>query len=178
MRHFALTAIGEDRPGIVSAVTEPLATLGCNLEDSSSSILRGHFAVMLILSAPDETSESAIADEVRRHTDPLGLVVTVRPLRAGAVTGNIGASHVLSVYGADRPGIVHGVTKLLAERGVNITELNTRLVGRAEKPIYAMLMEVAVPPDLSAEGLEQDLKDLAQGLAVDVALRPLEADTL
>lgn len=178
MPHFALTAIGEDRPGIVSAITEPLARLGCNLEDSSSTILRGHFAVMLILQAPAELTSAAIAQEVCRYTDPLGLVVTVRPLRAEAMIGSIDASHTLSVYGADRPGIVHGVTQLLAEHDINITELTTRLVGRADKPVYAMLMEVALPPGASADGLEQDLRGLAQQLSIDISLRPLETDAL
>lgn len=178
MPHFALTAIGEDRPGIVSAVTEPLARLGCNLEDSSSSILRGHFAVMLILSAPADLTAPAIASEVCRYTDPLGLVVTVRPLREEAILGSTAPSHTLSVYGADRPGIVHGVTQLLADHGVNITELETRLVGRAEKPVYAMLMEVAVPRDIPADGLERDLVGLARQLSIDVSLRPLDTDAL
>jgi glycine cleavage system transcriptional repressor len=178
MPHFALTAIGEDRPGIVSAVTEPLARLGCNLEDSSSSILRGHFAVMLILSAPETLTSAAIAQEVTRYTDPLGLVVTVRPLRAEAVTGTAGPSHLLSVYGADRPGIVHGVTQLLADRSINVTELNTRLVGRADAPVYAMLMEVEIPDGTAVSDLEADLRGLAQSLSIDVTLRPLESEAL
>lgn len=180
MPHFALTAIGEDRPGIVSAVTEPLARLGCNLEDSSSTILRGHFAVMLILAAPPELTSAAIATEVCRYTDPLGLVVTVRPLREEALgeSPSAAASHTLSVYGADRPGIVHGVTRLLADRDVNVTTLDTRLVGRADRPVYAMLMELAVPADLPADDLERDLRELAQRLGVDISLRPLETDAL
>ncbi len=178
MPHFALTAIGEDRPGIVSAVTEPLARLGCNLEDSSSCILRGHFAVMLILSAPDPLGAAAIASEVMRYTDPLGVIVTVRPLREEAITASAVPSHLLSVYGADRPGIVHGVTQLLSEHAINITELNTRLVGREAAPVYAMLMELAIPDESLVAGIEADLRGLAARLAVDVSLRPLDTEAL
>lgn len=178
MAHFALTAIGEDRPGIVSAVTEPLARLGCNLEDSSSSILRGHFAIMLILSAPDDVSADQIAADVARYADPLGLIVTVRPLREEAMTGSDGPSHLLSVYGADRPGIVHGVTRLLADRHINITELTTRLVGRSQAPVYAMLMEVALPQNAEPGAFQRDLDSLAKALAIEVSLRPLESDAL
>ncbi|MBM3269411.1 MAG: ACT domain-containing protein [Candidatus Sericytochromatia bacterium] len=178
MPHFALTAIGEDQPGIVSAVTEPLARLGCNLEDSSSCILRGHFAVMLILAAPAGLEAAGIAAEISRYTDPLGVIVTVRPLREEAVTASAAPSHLLSVYGADRPGIVHGVTQLLFDRGINITELNTRLVGRAQAPVYAMLMELALPAGTGSAELEADLRELAGRLAVDVSLRPLDAEAL
>ncbi len=52
-------------------------------------------------------------------------------------------SHVITVYGADHPGIVHAVSAALAERGVNITGLETRLAGAADSPLYVMIIEVA-----------------------------------
>ncbi len=55
MRQLAVSAIGVDRPGIVAAVTGVLVGHGCNLEDTSMSILRGHFAMTLVVSAPDGT---------------------------------------------------------------------------------------------------------------------------
>ena len=50
--HFAVTAVGADRPGIVAAVTGAFVDHGCNLEDSSMTILRGQFAMMLVVDAP------------------------------------------------------------------------------------------------------------------------------
>ena len=41
---FAITVVGHDRPGIIAEVTGALADLGGNLEDSSMTLLRGHFA--------------------------------------------------------------------------------------------------------------------------------------
>src|SRR5947209_8005026 len=65
MAHFAVSAVGADRPGIVAAVTGVFVEHGCNLEDTSMTILRGHFAMMLIVAAPDDVSgeelESALA---------------------------------------------------------------------------------------------------------------------
>ena len=57
MGHFALTVVGRDRPGIVSQVTEILYRLGCNIADSSCSILGGQFAMILILSHPEFTGK-------------------------------------------------------------------------------------------------------------------------
>ena len=53
MPEFAVTAIGRDRPGIVAAISGALLELEGNVEDSQMSILRGHFAVMLIVRLPD-----------------------------------------------------------------------------------------------------------------------------
>ena len=49
MRSFVLALTGRDRPGIVAAVTGVLLEHGLNLEDAEMAILRGHFAVMLVL---------------------------------------------------------------------------------------------------------------------------------
>ncbi len=60
MPHFAVSAVGVDRPGIVAAVTGVLVEQGCNLEDTSMSILRGHFAMMLLVAGPDGLTAEAL----------------------------------------------------------------------------------------------------------------------
>src|SRR5207237_7212888 len=52
MAHFAVTAVGVDRPGIVAGLTGVFVEHGCNLEDCSMTILRGHFAMTLVVDAP------------------------------------------------------------------------------------------------------------------------------
>src|SRR5664280_2149233 len=76
MGALAITAIGDDRPGIVAAVTEVLAAVDANLEDTSMTILRGHFAMMLIVGCdrPAAEVEAAVAPVAAE----LDLVVSVR----------------------------------------------------------------------------------------------------
>lgn len=175
MGHFAITAIGTDRPGIVAGLTEALREVGCNLEDVSSTILRGHFAMMFVVDAP-ESDAPGIQDALHRAAEPLGVTVTVRDVEAGA-PDRPEATHTLTVYGADKPGIVAGVAGLLAERSVNITNLSCRIVGE-EAPVYAMVAEVEVPADGDARALAADIDEHARRLDVDASLRPIEIETL
>ncbi len=46
-KHGMLFVLGEDRPGIVKAVTGILYQAGANLEDVSMTLLDGQFAMML-----------------------------------------------------------------------------------------------------------------------------------
>ena len=85
-------------------------------------------------------------------------------------------THVLSVYGSDHPGIVHSVTAALAERGVNITDLETRVTG-GDEPLYAMIMEVALG-EAEAAGIEEALREVAGREQVEVSLRPIDSDAL
>src|SRR5438309_4772910 len=137
MAHFAVSAVGADRPGIAAAVTGVFLEQGCNLEDTSMTILRGHFAMMLIVEGPDSLSagglETALAEPAKR----LDLVVAVRRIDDDVPSSPAGEAWNLAVYGCDRPGIVHRVTELLAAERVNIVDLTTRVIGDAEQPVYA-----------------------------------------
>ena len=177
MPELAVTAIGGDRPGIVAAVTGALLELGGNVEDSQMSILGGHFAVMLLVEVPSGTKRERVVER-------LGEVAQEHELEAISVAevGEGGgrpapASHVLSVYGADRPGIVHTISSALAEVGVNITDLETKLTGSAEAPVYVMVLEVALGDAVPAN-VETALGLAAGEAGVEISLRELDTDPL
>ena len=102
MSLLAVTVVGHDRPGIVAEVTAAIADLGGNLEDSSMSLLRGHFAMTLVADLP------VAAADLQQRLAPLtadGLAVSVLSLPA-ETAAEPGVLAQLSVHGADRPGIV------------------------------------------------------------------------
>ena len=65
MTLHAITVLGHDRPGIIAETTDRLAGLGLNLEDSSMTRLRGHFAMTLVCAG------DADADTIRTALAPL-----------------------------------------------------------------------------------------------------------
>ncbi|GGI03319.1 glycine cleavage system protein R [Egicoccus halophilus] len=168
MADLAVTAVGADRPGIVATVAEVLQERGGNVEDSAMTILGGRFAIVLIVSTDDDPDQLRAALE--SATGELGLVVSVS--RTGTTRRPDEPTHLLSVYGADRPGIVAGVTRTLAELGANITDLETQVVGRDE-PVYAMVIEVVAVDG----GLDDRLSAVCEQLGVDHTLRTIEAQT-
>lgn len=172
-----MTAIGRDRPGIVAAVTGVLLELGGNVEDSQMSILGGHFAVMLLVEIPEGGKREDVVErlaEVAQEHDLEAISVAEVSERG---TRPAPASHVLSVYGADRPGIVHSVSSALAEAGVNITDLETRLAGSAGAPVYVMVLEVALGI-AAPEEVEAALRRAGGEKGLDVTLRELDTDPL
>ncbi len=171
MADFAITVLGQDRPGIIAGVTAALAELGGNLEDSSMTLLRGHFAWTLVveLDVPPE----AVAARLRPLTDD-GLLISILPVPLPAGAPTAAAGYLLSVHGADRPGIVSAITDAVAAVGGNVTDLTTRLSG----PLYVLVAEVALPAAADVEALDAGLHTIAARLGVDVSLRPLESDVL
>lgn len=175
MASFALSAVGRDRPGIVAAVTEALFGLNANIEDSSMTLLRGNFAIMMVLAAPDGVSAHDIDARLGPACERLGLVYSVSPVGDVPETGH--PSHTLSVYGADKPGILYHVSRTLAERGVNICDLHSKLVGSAPG-VWAVTLELALPGGLSSSALEAQLAGVARELGVDLTLNQIDEDLL
>lgn len=176
MSLYALSAIGRDRPGIVAAISRVLLDLEGNVEDSQMSILRGHFAVMLIVALPEGTERQ----ELERRLDPVREELGLEAIAVSEVdelAPGPSPTHVLTVYGADHPGIVHAVSNALAERGVSITDLETRLGGAEGSPIYVMLMEIAAG-DADYSDLGSALEEIGEREGLEVNLREVAAEAL
>jgi glycine cleavage system transcriptional repressor len=175
--HVAVTAFGADRPGIAAAVAKVLFEHGGNVEDSRMAILGGHFAMMLIVALPEGAEPSTLEGALAVPAAELELLVAVRPVAEISPEHAEGSPYIVTVYGADKPGIVYRVCETLAGHRVNVTDLATRVVG-GEAPVYVMILEATVPAGTDAAAVEADLKSLASELAVDVAFHPVEAETL
>ncbi len=175
MSSLSLAAIGRDRPGIVAAVSRVLYELGCNLEDSSMTLLRGNFSMMLVFTKPDDVDAATVEERLRPACEELGMTYLVRDVSDTA--GVPSPTHVLTVYGADRAGILFRTCEVLADVGANITDLNSRLIGDDE-PVYAVMLELEIPATIGPAEVDGRLRSLAVELGVDVVLREQDADVL
>jgi glycine cleavage system transcriptional repressor len=168
----AITVLGHDRPGIIADTTDRIAGLGLNLEDSTMTLLRGHFAMTLVCSG------DASPADVEQALAPLGadgaLTVTVREVPPEQPQAPLGSSWVLTVHGGDRPGIVSAVTREVARVGGNVTDLTTRLAG----DLYLLVAELDLPAAVDTDALTGALRSVAEQLGVGVTLRAAEPDEL
>ncbi|HWJ82061.1 MAG TPA: ACT domain-containing protein [Nocardioides sp.] len=168
----AVTVLGHDRPGIIAATTAALADLGLNIEDSTMTLLRGHFAMMLLCAGPADTA--AIEAALAPLTEGGDLDVAVRPVTDEPTHAAPATSWVLTVHGGDRPGIVSSIVGEVAAVGGNITDLTTRLAG----DLYLLVAELDLPAGTDPSGIEAAIKAAAERVGVGATLRPAEADDL
>lgn len=173
--HFAVTIISKDRPGIVADVTEVLFKLGCNIEDSSCTMLGGDFAMILIVSHEKPFAKAKLTDEFKVLHERTGLATYVRTLSEAEIcpVGDEGELCLISVYGSDQPGIVFRVTRTLADHRVNISDLNTKLIGTIEEPVYVLMLEATLPDCLTIEGVSALLENLRKELQVEITVRSI-----
>jgi glycine cleavage system transcriptional repressor len=171
--HFAVTIIGKDRPGIVAGVAEVLFRLGCNIEDSSSTMLGGEFAMILIVSHRKPFSKTRLLEDFKAFGETMQLSVFVRILSSDEMRHETptGELCMVSVYGSDRPGIVFRVTRELAERGITISDMNTKLIGTPAEPVYVLMLEAVLPEGIGIEDVTRLLEKLKKELNVEIGVR-------
>src|SRR5713226_7127591 len=177
---MAVTAVGRDRPGIVASVTAALLHLGCNLGETSMARLRGEFAMILLVRLLPPRTVADAKETLQALGADMDLTITVRALSAeeSEVATEEGAAYILRVYGADRPGIVHSVTELLAREGFNITDLETRVIPGEGGPVYVMVLELDAPSEARGEAVRRDLQALAGGMKVEISYDRLDREML
>jgi len=174
MPNYALlTASGNDRPGIVSAITGVLLECECNIEDSQMARLGPNFACMLMIRMPEGMVGQHVAERLAGAARELSLRLHLEDLRPeeASDTRSDRPKHLIHVYGADRKGIIHRITRRLADQSVNVTNLHTEVIHH-QTPLYVMMIEVEVPPFVDVGRLQDDLAAIGREIEVTVSMKP------
>jgi glycine cleavage system transcriptional repressor len=176
---IAVSVLGKDRPGIVASITRVFFDNGCNIEDSSMTQLLNEFAMILLVAVPSEKSLPGLRSELAGVSFKLGLSLSIRPLRSEELVRSKfeGKPFIISVYGADRAGIVYRISSLLAKKRVNITDLKTRIVKTKARPLYIMIIEIDLPRSKTMV-LKSGLKNISKALNINIDLHPAETPQL
>jgi len=176
-KNVVLTGVGHDRVGIVAELAEILFEMGCNLLDSSMTLLRGEFAIILMIQQPDDQSLEALKKMISEAENRLGLTIHVRELSEGEAdeVEDAGDPYIISVYGADKPGIVSGITRVLADLGANVTDVETKHTGERDgATVFLMVLEVTLPEKVSESKLRSTLDEASKRLNVNLSVQSLD----
>jgi glycine cleavage system regulatory protein len=161
-----LTAVGTDRTGLVESLAQRIAAAGGNWEESRLARLAGQFAGIVLV-----TIDSSRTDQLITGLRDLGAALQVTARTIPPPEAAPAGTHVrLTVTGGDRPGIVRDVSRILAERGVNVDELDSQMASApmSGEPMFVARARLLVPPALDLAGLRTALEGLGDELMVDL----------
>jgi glycine cleavage system transcriptional repressor len=174
MNKIILAVLGQDRPGIVAAVTGILFEQNCNIENVSQTILQTEFAGIFIVSMPQNGSLEILQTVLDTKLTPMGLHAHIEPVTtkpAAAMPPISTEPFVITTKGPDRKGLVAGISAVIARHGVNITNLQAVFKGGDDPGANIMIYEVDVPIDIDRQSLHQDLREKARSLALDISIQ-------
>ncbi len=172
--YLVISALGEDRPGIVQELSRVILDAGCNIEDSRMTVLGGEFAVILLVSGNWNNIaklESALGGAERR----LGLTIVSKRTEARRPAADL-LPYSVDVVALDHPGIVHHLAEFFSSRDINIEELSTATYAAAHTgtPMFSVHMTVNVPANVHIASLREEFMDFCDELNLDAVLEPVK----
>lgn len=173
MSRVILSVLGQDRPGILAAVTGALFEKNGNIENVSQTTLQTQFAGIFIASIPETVSIAELSAILDRALSPLGMNVHVDPLDnlTDADTQIESEPFVITTKGPDRKGLVAEMTAIIARYNVNITNLQAIFKGGDNPGDNIMIYEVDIPTDINRQELYTELRDRAADLSLDISIQ-------
>ena len=174
LHHAVLTAVGDDRPGLVDEVTAYVTERGGNLEDSRMVNLRGQFAMMMLVAGSEEAM-SRLQDGLGALRRRSHVHAELRPAELGSAKRIAALPFRLNTWAMDHPGLMQSVSHLLGELGVNIESADSSLrpAPYTNAPLFEMELIVSVPAATPVAGLREALGELCDEMNIDWQLTAL-----
>lgn len=174
---YIVTFIGDDRPGLVEQLSRVIEQNGGNWHESRLSQLGGKFAGLILVSLPADGGPSLEAD--------LGALaasgISVRVTPTGAAADHGGGQHAatipgrqitLTVIGPDRRGIVREISHALAQRQINVLEMDSevRSAPMSAEMIFSARIEAWIPEATNMDDLWDTLDEIANHMTLEIDL--------
>jgi len=167
---LVITALGEDRPGIVGELSEALTSRKLNIEDSRMSVLGGEFAILMLVAGAQEAITD-FTNDVATLEATLKMKLLVKTTASRKSTSVLAPCSV-EVVAIDHPGIVQDITRFFSRRNINIVEMDTSCYPAAHTgaTMFALRMTIGVPADQPIANLRDDFANLCDDLNLDASL--------
>ena len=174
-RRLVMTVIGADRPGLVDKVAAVVAEHEGNWLESRMSRLGGQFAGILRVELPEENEKAAVTALQALKAQGLSVVIHADQAEPPSQTQRLAW---LEIVGQDRPGIVHQISRALADQNVNVEELHTECASApmSGESMFTARAKLGLPPSCDVEGIRKQLEKIAEDLIVEVSLSELPQD--
>jgi len=168
---YIVTFIGDDRPGLVEAVSGVIEESGGNWHESRLSQLGGKFAGLVLVSLPSDSGDELQA--ALKAISSLGLSIRVTATGPGTVIAS-SRKITLTVIGPDRLGIVREISRALASHNVNVIEMDSEVnsAPMSGEQLFEARIDAEIPQDISMDDLSDTLDDIANDMTLDIALEP------
>ncbi len=173
MNTIAVTVLGNDRPGIVCETANVLSEMNCNIEDVSQTVLQGEFSGIFIVSAPAEITSEILDGTLNQRLSSLGLVcyaTDVKKAQSSPSTVPTEPFVVISI-GRDRVGLIAGITAVMKQFQVNISNLQfiNRTSTFPEQTVT--IYEVDIPDKIRLSEFVSAIRDKGSRLGVEVSVQ-------
>ena len=172
MKYVVITAVGEDRTGIVNELSNEILKDGGNIEDSRMAVLGGAFSLIMLVAGEQEAVDKLLT-KIPNMEQKLGLTMVIKKTKPKPQLEPL-IPYRVDIVSMDHPGIVHDVANFFDGKDINIEDMSTATYSAAHTgtPIFSMHLTIAVHADASIAELRQEFQEFCDELNLDASMEP------
>ncbi len=173
MNYLVISALGQDRAGLVNELSSVILDAGCNVADSRMTVLGSEFSLLMLVSGP-WNAVAKLENQISALQSRLGLTIIFRRTEPRQIAGDM-LPYQVEVIALDHPGIVCRLTNFFSSRAINIEEMvtNTYAAAHTGTAMFGVNMTLAVPAGTHIARLREEFLDFCDEMNLDAVIEPV-----
>jgi len=169
-KNLVISALGNDKPGIVNELSKAILDQGGNITESRMTVLGGEFAMMLLVIGSQDCIDNIIS-KLDKTGEKLNLTLIAKQTKPQEAEQKR-IPYQITVVSMDHPGIIHNISDFLSSRNLNIEEIETNTYAAAHTgtTMFSLDMIISVPADSSMRTLRDEFLIFCDDLNLDASL--------
>ncbi len=174
-KYLVISAIGQDRPGLVDSLSQTFLECGCNIEDSRMTVLGSEFAIVVLISG-NWNNIAKLQEQLPQLAGQLDMLfnwkdTVPRPASESALP------YLVEVVSIDHPGIVHTLSRFFSQRQINVEDLMTSSYAAPHTGaiMFSIRLTVGIPSQLHIAQLREEFFDLCDQHNLDAIIEPVRS---
>jgi glycine cleavage system transcriptional repressor len=169
---LVISAITQDRPGIVNKISQFVTDAQCNIEDSRMMVLGGSFAILMMVSG-SEAAIKKLQNQEPALSKALGSSVQMQ-ITADRAVNEQARPYYIEVVALDHQGIVRELSEFVASRNINIESMNTETYAAPHtgSTMFRLEMIVNIPVAIRMSEFRNSLADFCDQKNLDMQIEP------
>ncbi len=172
--YLVVSALGEDRPGLVNELSRVILDCDCGIVDSRMTVLGGEFAILLMVQGNWNTL-TKLEMQLKRLEQTLGMTIVTKRTEGRTLDGDV-LPYAVEVVAVNQPGIVHHLASFFANRSINIEDMVTRSYSAPHTgtPMFSVNLAVGIPATTHIAMLREEFLDFCDELNLDAVMEPIK----
>jgi glycine cleavage system transcriptional repressor len=172
--YLVISALGEDRPGLVNELSRAILDCDCTIIDSRMTVMGGEFAILLMVQGNWNTL-TKLEMQFKRLEQALGMAIIAKRTEGRVPTGDV-LPYAVEVVAVNQPGIIHHLASFFASRSINIEDMVTRSYSAPHTgtPMFSVNLAIGIPANTHIAMLREEFLDFCDDLNLDAVLEPIK----
>lgn len=172
--YLVLSALGEDRSGLVNELSKVIQECGCHIADTRMTVLGREFAIIMMVHGNWNTL-AKLEVQLKRLEHISGLTI-VSKRTEGRKHQRDTLPYAVEVISIDQSDVIHNLASFFSTHSINIEDMLTRSYQAAHTgtPMLCINLAVGIPANTHIATLREEFMDFCDELNLDAIMEPVK----